>query len=121
MSDTVANFHHAWKQQYMAKNFTQNATEHVKQVMPDGERHNNQIESSNGATIRHREKVARGLKREDSPILTGLSMYHNFGRPHQGLVDPSMTLAEAEGINVQGDNMFLTLIQAAVKAEMSGT
>ena len=71
------------------------------------------MESFNGATIRHREKVTRGLKREDSAIISGL---HNFVRPHLGLADPSMTPAEAAGIDVQGDNKFLTLIQAAARS-----
>ena len=42
----------------------------------------------------------------------GLRLYHNFVRPHLGLPDHA-TPAEAAGINVQGDNKFLTLIQAA--------
>ena len=77
------------------------------------------MESFNGATIRHREKVVRGLKREDSAILTGLRLYHNYVRPHLGLTDPSMTPAEAAGINVQGDNKFLTLIQAAKSQDVA--
>ena len=73
------------------------------------------MESFNGTTIRHREKVVRGLKREDSAILTGLQLYHNFVRPHLGLPDHT-TPAEAAGIDVQGDNKFLTLIQAAARS-----
>ena len=78
--------------------------------------HNNQMESFNGNTIRHREKVVRGLKKEDSAILTGLQLYHNYVRGHLGLADHA-TPAEAAGINVQGDNKFLTLIQAAVSSD----
>ena len=43
------------------------------------------MESFNGNTIRHREKVVRGIKKEDSTILTGLQLYHNYVRPHLGL------------------------------------
>ena len=112
VSDKAANFHEAWQDQYMAKNWLHKQTTHINQVEFDGIHHNNQMESFNGATIRHREKVVRGLKKEDSAILTGLQMYHNFVRPHLGLPDQA-TPAEAAGINIQGDNKFLTLIQAA--------
>lgn len=57
--------------------------------------------------------MVRGLKKKDSAILTGIRLYHNYVRPHLGLTDPSMTPVEAAGINIQGDNKFLTLIQAA--------
>lgn len=117
VSDKAANFHEAWQDQYMAKNWLHKQTVHINQVEFDGIHHNNQMESFNGATIRHREKVVRGLKREDSAILTGLRLYHNYVRPHLGLTDPSMTPAEAAGINIQGDNKFQTLIQAAVRSE----
>ena len=115
VSDGAANFHHAWREQYAPRNYTQKQTTHINQVEFDGEHHNNQMESFNGATIRHREKVVRGLKREDSAILTGLQLYHNYVRGHLGLTH-SATPAEAAGINVQGDNKFLTLIQAAAKS-----
>lgn len=113
VSDKAANFHEAWQDLYAPKNYTHKPTVHINQVMFDGEHHNNQMESFNGATIRHREKVCRGLKREDSCIISGLQVYHNFVRPHLGLADPSMTPAEAAGIRVEGADKILTLIQAA--------
>ena len=115
VSDAAPNFHDAWQQQYAPKNFTYKQTAHINQIEFDGIHHNNQMESFNGATIRHREKVVRGLKKEDSAILSGLRMYHNFVRPHQGLPDHT-TPAEAAGIHIQGDNKFLTLIQAAARS-----
>ena len=78
------------------------------------------MESFNGNTIRHREKVIRGLKKEDSAILAGLQLYHNFVRPHLGLADPTMTPAEAASIHIEGNNKWRTLIQAAVRAERDG-
>ena len=116
VSDKAANFHEAWREQYAPKNYLCKPTEHINQVEFDGEHHNNQMESFNGNTIRHREKVVRGLKKEDSAILTGLQLYHNFVRPHLGLPGQS-TPAQAAGIRVQGDSKFLTLIQAAVQSE----
>ncbi|MBI1658842.1 MAG: IS1/IS6 family transposase [Thaumarchaeota archaeon] len=116
VSDGAANFHHAWREQYAPRNFLDKDTIHINQVEFDGVHHNNQMESFNGNTIRHREKVIRGLKREDSAILTGLQLYHNYVRGHLGLADHA-TPAEAAGINVQGDNKFLTMIQAAVQSD----
>ena len=116
ISDKAANFHHAWKEQYKAKNFLHKETEHINEVAFDGIHHNNQMESFNGNTVRLREDAVRGLKREDSAIISGLRLYHNFVRPHLGLPD-NQTPAEAAGITVEGNNKFQTLIQAAAKAE----
>ena len=46
------------------------------------------MESFNGDTIRHREKMVRGLK-EDSAILISFQFHYNFLRPHLGLADPT--------------------------------
>ncbi len=114
ISDKAANFHHAWKQQYKAKNFLHKNTEHIHDVAFDGIHHNNQMESFNGNTIRLREDVIRGLKKDNSPILSGLRIYHNHVRPHLGL-DGNITPGEAAGITIEGHDKLLTLIQAAAK------
>ena len=44
----------------------------------------------------------RGLKKKDTPILTGYQIFHNYVRPHEGL--DGKTLAEASGIRVEGEN-----------------
>ena len=75
---------------------------------------NNQMESFNGNTARHRENVVRGLKREDSAILTGLRLYHNFMRQHLGLPN-NMNPGKAAGIHIGGDNKWKTLMQAPTK------
>ena len=75
---------------------------------------NNQMESFNGATVRHREKVVRGLKKEDSVILTGLRIYHNHVKPHLGL--EGKTPGEVAGIHIEGNNPWKTIIQAAAKS-----
>ncbi len=61
--------------------------------------------------VRDREKVMRGLKRTDTPILTGLQIYHNFERPHEAL--NGEIPAEKASIKVEGDDKWLTLIQNA--------
>jgi hypothetical protein len=72
------------------------------------------MERLNGE-VRDREKVMRGLKRDDTPILKGLQIYHNFVRPHEGL--RGQTPAEKAGIKVEGENKWLTLIQNAKRGE----
>ena len=43
------------------------------------------MESFNGNILRAGEKVVWGTKRDDSAILKGLQIRHNFIRPHPGL------------------------------------
>jgi len=61
--------------------------------------------------IRDREKVTRGLKRPDTPILTGCQIYHDHIRPHEAL--EGKTPAGACGIEVEGENKWMALIQNA--------
>jgi putative transposase len=76
----------------------------------------NKMESFNGE-LRDREKVMRSLKTEDSPILKGLQIYHNYFRPHMGL--DGKTPAEASGIIVEGENPWVTVIQNASQESAS--
>ena len=57
----------------------------------------------------------RGLKKVNTPILTGYQLYHNYFRPHEGL--DGKTPAEACGIKIKGDNKWLTLIQNAKRKQ----
>jgi putative transposase len=75
-----------------------------------GKHNNNKMERLNGE-VRDREKVMRGLKKPDTPILTGYQIYHNFIRPHESL--EGKTPAEVSGIKVEGKNKWLTIIQNA--------
>jgi len=68
------------------------------------------MERLNGET-RDREKIMRGLKKMDSPILTGYQLFHNYLRPHMSL--DGLTPADKVGIKVEGDNKWITLIQNA--------
>jgi len=71
---------------------------------------NNKMERLNGE-IRDREKTMRGLKKDDTPILKGYPIFHNYIRPHQGL--NGKTPAKACGIIIEGKNKWMTLIQNA--------
>lgn len=53
----------------------------------------------------------RGLKIKETPILQGMQIYHNFIKPHEGLT--GKTPAEACGIELKGENKWITLIQNA--------
>ncbi len=111
ISDGAANFHHAWKKQYKAKNFLHKETEHHRHIHLSGDMNNNQMESFNSNTLRMREKVVRGIKKVDSVIITGMQIHHNYIRPHQGL--DGDTPADRSGIKIMGDNKWKTIIQNA--------
>jgi putative transposase len=68
------------------------------------------MERLNGE-FRDREKVVRGLKKDDSPLITGYQIYHNYIRPHMSL--DGKTPAEACGIIIQGRDKWKTLIERA--------
>jgi hypothetical protein len=68
------------------------------------------MERLNGE-VRDREKVMRGLKTADTPILKGYQLYHNFIRPHESL--SGLTPAEMAGIKVEGPDKWKTIIQNA--------
>ena len=112
ISDGASNFAEAHKDEYTPRNYLWKESTHESHIRMDGDPNNNQMESFNGNTIRMREKVACGLKSENSAILAGLQIYHNFIRPHLGL-PAHMTPAEAAGIHVEGEDKILTLVRAA--------
>ena len=115
ISDGAANFGEAHDAEYTPRNFTWKDSIHEAHIRLDGDINNNQMESFNGNTIRLREKVVRGLKKEDAAILAGLKVYHNHIRPHLGLSEGE-TPGEAAGVHVNGENKILTIIRAAAKA-----
>lgn len=86
-------------------------TQHVRQIHLE-DHHNNKIERLNGE-IRDREKTMRGVKTVDSVALTGIQLYHNYFRPHEGLA--GKTRAEVAGIRIEGKNKWMTVIQNASK------
>jgi hypothetical protein len=71
------------------------------------------MERLNGE-IRDREKVMRGLKKDNSLLISGYQLFHNYIRPHMGL--EGQTPADKAGIKVEGENKWFTLIQNASTA-----
>ncbi len=53
----------------------------------------------------------RDLKIDDTTVLKGYQIYHNYIRPHEALKDK--TPAEACGITIEGKNKWITLIENA--------
>jgi putative transposase len=72
------------------------------------------MERLNGE-VRDREKVIRGLKKDDTSILAGYQLFHNFIRPHEAL--EGKTPADVCGLKVEGQNKWMTLIQNASKKQ----
>jgi hypothetical protein len=102
------NYQRAFKREFYTN--YQPISVHIRDIRLSGQVHNNKIERMNGE-VRDREKVMRGVKRMDTPILKGAQIYHNFIKPHEGL--QGRTPAEAAGIKVEGEDRWKTLIQNA--------
>ncbi len=111
ITDGLKAYHDAFN-----KEFFQNKSprsQHINAIKLSGygnTANNNKMERINGE-IRDREKTMRGLKKKDTSILPGYQIFHNYIRPHEGLY--GKTPAEACGIELKGDNKWLTLIQNA--------
>jgi len=114
ITDGLHAYHQAWKREFYSNRRPQ--ARHIEHVTwKDQKNDNRKMERFNGE-IRDREKVMRGLKREDTPIITGYQIFHNYVRPHEAL--EGKTPAEACGIKVDGENKWLTLIQNASRHPM---
>jgi len=103
----------SYREAYLKEFYTMSKatrTEHIYSIRIQGDRNNNKMERLNGE-IRDREKVMRGIKKPETPIIPGYQIYHNYIRPHEAL--DGKTPAEACGIEIQGKNKWLTLIQNA--------
>jgi transposase-like protein len=109
ITDGAPNFHEAYEREFWTSRIG-TRTEHIREIALNGQRHNNKMERMNGE-LRDRERVMRTLEKTDTPILTGMQIYHNFVRPHEAL--KGKTPAEAAGIKIEGQNKWVTLIQNA--------
>jgi putative transposase len=97
----------------VASNQVFEKTQHIRKITLDGKVHNNnKMERLNGE-IRDREKTMRGLKKKRTVMLQGYQIYHNYIRPHEAL--KGKTPADLCGIDIQGQNKWITLIQNASK------
>jgi len=73
---------------------------------------NSVLERMHGS-IREREKIMRGIKVDDTPIIPMNQIYYNFVRPHMGL--NGSTPAEAAGIGIEDENRWMGLLERSTK------
>ncbi|HEV2138648.1 MAG TPA: DDE-type integrase/transposase/recombinase [Nitrososphaerales archaeon] len=113
ITDGMEAYHVAWRKEYRnLYNPNEVKTVHIRHITLKGDHNNNRMERMNGE-VRDREKVMRGLKRTDSPIIKGYQLYHNYFRPHMAL--KGKTPAEAAGITIEGENKWETVIRNAAE------
>ncbi len=84
-----------------------NHTRHIY-LADKRDRDNNKMERLNGE-IRDREKVFRGLKKFDTPLIDGFKASYNFIKKYRSL--NGKTPAEQSLIKAYGRNNWITLIQ----------
>ena len=110
VTDGARNFETAYRKEFGT--WTLPRTIHVRHIHMRGDKNNNKMERLNGE-IRDREKVMRGLKKIDTPLIEGYRIFHNFLRTHEGL--DGKTPSEACGIEIRGNDKWKTIIQNASK------
>jgi putative transposase len=110
ISDGARNFGDAFNREFYTN--TKPRTRHISHIRMQGDHNNNKMERLNGE-VRDREKIMRGLKKVDTPVIKGYQIFHNYVRPHEAL--DGKTPVEVSGIKIEGENKWLTLIQNAIK------
>ena len=111
VSDGARNFMQAHKKEWYSR-YKEDQTEHIRHIHFKGDKNTNKMKRLNGE-IRDREKVMRSLKTDDSPIIRGMQIHHDFIRSHMGI--DGKTPSEKAGIITTGNNKWITLIQNAGK------
>ena len=81
---------------------------HIRHITLKGDHNNNKMERLNDE-FRDREKVMRGVKKEDSVIFDGSQIHHNYVRHHMAL--EGKTPDDMCGIEIKGKDKWKTLIQ----------
>jgi transposase-like protein len=109
ITDGLGSYADAYQKEFWTVK-RQHRTLHIKHIHLQGDMNNNKMERLNGE-FRDREKVVRGIKKNDSIIIDGYQLYHNYVRSHMGL--EGKTPAEACGIMIEGGDKWKTLIQNA--------
>jgi len=80
ITDGLAAYHDAYKKEFWTLRGPR--AEHIRHIKIQGDHNNNKMERLNGE-IRDREKVMRGLKKTDTPVLKGYQIFHNYIREHE--------------------------------------
>ena len=82
MTDGLRAYRLAYLKEFWT--LTKPRTEHIQDAHFDDKFDNNIQERLNGE-FRDLEKVARGLKKDDSATIRGFRVHHNCAKPHMGL------------------------------------
>jgi hypothetical protein len=106
ISDGAPNFHNEYQKEFWTRKNSR--TKHIQHIRFQGDKYNNKMERFN-LEVRDRQKVMRGLKRQDTRILTGYQIFHNYIRQHERL--DGKTPAEVSGVKIEGNDKWITLIQ----------
>lgn len=107
ITDGLPSYREAFNKEYYS---SKKDSVHINTIELTGEHNNNLLEGANGE-FRDREKCTRGLKTNDSPMIQGYQLCHNYIRPHEAL--NGKTPSEAAWIKVEGSDKWMTLIQNA--------
>ena len=107
ITDGAQNFADAFKKVFFTINNPR--TRHIAHVRLQGDHNNNKMERLNGE-VRNREKTTRGLKIQNTAVLSGYQIYHNYFRPHMAL--NGKTPAKKCGIMTEGQDKWKTVIGA---------
>lgn len=108
ITDGARNFHDAFKREFATHRLP--STRHISHIRLQCDRNNNKAKRLNGE-VRDREKVMRGLKIQNTSVLPGYQIYHNYFRPHEAL--NGKTPAEKCGIVIEGVDKWKTVIENA--------
>ena len=111
VTDGLPAYNDAFKKEFAPKNFLHKDSTHIKEIHFKNQRKNNNIEERLNGEFRDREKTFRGLKKDNSPAITGIRLYHNYVRPHSSLGND--TPADRSVVKIEGDNKWKTIIQNA--------
>lgn len=112
VTDSLAAYAHAFARVFAPKNHMQKQSYHVKEAHIRNERANNNIDERFNGTARDFLKKRRGLKKPDSPAISGFWISYNFVRVHSAI---RCTPAQMAGIEIQG-KIWQTMIQRAALA-----
>lgn len=113
ITDGARNFHDAFTKEFFTINNPR--TRHISHIRLQGDHNNNKMERLNGE-VRDREKTMRGLKIQNTSVLSGYQIYHNYFRPHEAL--NGKTPAEKCGIMIEGQDKWKTVIENASKGRL---
>ena len=108
VTDGLGSYKRAVKKEF---NTNTHDTEHLWNVGLQHHPNNNHVERLHGE-IRSREKIMRGLKTDETPIVEGHRLYYNFIKPHIAL--DGKTPSEKAGITIDGSNKWVSLMKTSL-------